>query len=392
MALVPLAFGLILWLFNEEIALWEWITGAAIAFIVAGITHAVAIQGMLDDVQTLSGQVTHAIRIPTWLEYYEEAIYRTEHYTTQESYSDSKGRSHTRTVHHTRRVFDHWEARQRQHSETNTSYTNLGQVFGISHEALNAIAIKFGPDAVSRLAGSRTTGEHNSRMLDGDPNDYHVANKSGYIYPVTRLATWENRLKAGPSVFSYEPVPEGVKVYDWPENPNVFQSNRLLGLTGNIDVLTFDQMNSRLGFKKHVNVILIGFGKQDSSIAHYQEAKWFGGKKNDLVICFGGDPAKPNWAYVFGWTEKSIVKRNIESLIFTSGITMETLPKIEAEINNNYALRDWHQFDYMKIQPRTNTYIWFSIMMVITQTGFYWWASMNQFSKRVIQKFRNYYQ
>jgi hypothetical protein len=228
-------------------------------------------------------------------------------------------------------------------------------------------------------------------MLEGDPNDYHVSNKSGYIYPVTRLDTWENRLKAGPSVYSYEKVPEGVKVYDWPENPNVFQSGRLIGLTGDIDLLAFDQMNARLGFKKRVNVILIGFGKQDSTIAHYQEAKWFGGKKNDLVICFGGNPDKPNWVYVFGWTEKNIVKRNIESLIFTYGVSKETLPKIEDEIVKNYTIRNWHEFDYMKIQPRTSTYVWFTIMMVITQAGFYWWASLNQFGKETVQRFRGYY-
>lgn len=379
-ALFPLLIGFVLWLANKEVALWEWICGAALSFLIAGITHLAAIDGVLEDIQTLSGQVTTALRVPYWGEYYEYAVYRTEYYTDTEYTIDSKGRIHSHTVTHSRRVFDHWEPAYRTHSETNTFYTNLGQSIPVSHQDLQMLAVKFGPNPITHENGVRRTSDHNSRMTSGDPIDYRVNNRSGHIEPVTKLVTWENRLKAGPSVFSYGAVPDTVKVYDWPENPNIFSSNRLLGLTGPIQPLVLDQMNARLGFKKKVNVIMIGFGNKSQEIAHYQEAKWFGGKKNDLVICFGGpDTLHPSWVYVFGWTEKGIVKKNIESLILDKGI--DILPDIEQEIIANYTIRDWHQFDYMKIQPKTSTIVWFCIITFLTQTGFYIYASYNQFNK-----------
>jgi len=105
-------------------------------------------------------------------------------------------------------------------------------------------------------------------------------------------------------------------VFEYPQNKNWQSSDRLLGRArSDFNLLEWDKVNSRLGPSKKVNVIAVGFeADSDSILGQYQEAKWAGGKKNDLVICYGGQPGKAAWVYVFGWTESEGVKRDLESL------------------------------------------------------------------------------
>jgi hypothetical protein len=195
--------------------------------------------------------------------------------------------------------------------------------------------------------------------------------------------TFENRIKAAPSVFSFPKVPEKANVYSYPKNNNWRSSNRLLGSSsGAISILSWDRMNSRLGPFKKVNVILIGFGDGDSGIARLQEAKWIGGKKNDLVLCYGGPNDNPTWSHVFGWTEKEVVKRNLETILLKNPIDEKIVSKIEDEINKNYQIKEWKKFDYISIEPPTWTYLMLLGILVVTQGGFLAWSYFNSREKK----------
>ena len=140
-------------------------------------------------------------------------------------------------------------------------------------------------------------------------------------------------------------------------------------------------MNSRLGPRKKINVILVGFGAKESSIAHMQEAKWIGGKKNDLVICYGGSKEKTEWAYVFGWTEKEIVKRNLETIMMDNVVNSELVPKIEKEILSNYKIKEWEKFDYISVEPPYWAYLILLGVLVFTQTIFFLISYFNNSTK-----------
>lgn len=357
LALLFVAFGAIKFFYFKSIVWWEWLAGAAIAFGCAGIMHFSALKGMIADTETWSGHVTKVVHYPYWL----------EHYTTIESYScgtDGKDTCY-RTVEHWDHHPEYWEAE-----------TSVGD-HTISEEFFNQIVGHF-------KGGIATEKIYKPNFYSGDPNIYVGYNKSGYIYPATAKKSFENRVKAAPTVFSFPKVPEGEPVFEYPANKDWTASDRLMGTAKNaISLMEFDRMNTRLGPVKKVNIILIGFGNQDKQIAMWQEAKFVGGKKNDLVLCYGGsdDPSKATWAYVFGWTEKEDCKRNLETLLLTNKISTRFLSLIEEEVRVNYEIKDWSKFDYISVEPPTWCYFLFLFILILTQGGFYFYCHGNEFQK-----------
>lgn len=356
--MLPLLAGLAVAGFGYEARWRDWGISAGIGLLTATCFQIGLYYGMAGDEQVFSGQITGAKHFAAWTEYYEYAVYRTV--TSQ----DSKGNTTSR------QVFDHWQPTTAYHADSYTDYSNIQRNYEVSQGVYAWTRDKFGGEHA--VPGDRVTGNHNSYMISGDPNDYEAPNQTGYNVPVTDVRSWINKVKCCPSVFSFAPLPKGVQVFPYPYPSDPFRSNRLLGTSAkSVDTLAFDQMCARLGPVKKSNLILVGFGDKDSSYAHYQEAAWVGGKKNDVVLCFGGDPAKPTWSYCFGWTEAALVKRNLETLALDQGVSTATLPAIESEIRQNYKLKDWKKFDYLTIEPPLWSYFAMFGAIIVTQAAFW---------------------
>lgn len=354
-ALFPMMAWFVAWLISSQKLNPIVCIGASVScFIIAGICHALFLSNMTTDEETWSGQITHARQFSAWKEYYEEAVYRTETRTVG-SGKNKRTESY--------RVFDHWEPTSRHHAEYWMCYSNIDTEYYINETDFQYYIKKFNHKA--SIAGSRTTMEHNSRMIGGDPYDYVSQNKTGWIQPITKRMHFENRIKASPSVFSFITVPEAIKVFSYPDNGNPFNSNRVLGeASKKISLLCWDQMNARLGISKKVNVIIVGFTDSDSYISEYQRAKWLGGKKNDLILCYGN-----GWAKVFGWTEKEDVKQNLETLLLDSKIDDSIIPLIESEIRSHYIIKDWKKFNYLSVEPRSCHFTIYLIILLIVHVG-----------------------
>lgn len=342
LAIVPFLIGGLLWIFDKEITWQEWVGNSIVCFLVAATFHAIAYQSQVGDIETRSGQVSQVIHYPYWLE--------KETYTT----TDSKGHttSHTIYIPHP----EHWDA-----------YDTLSQEIGLSQNVYNDLKNKFGGRIVTEYV-------YKSGFDGGDHNIYKTDNATHYLQPTNGTFHWVNKIKASPSTFSFPKVPATIKVYDYPENPSAFESGRLLGSASLIDLFELDRMNARLGPTKKVNVILIGFNAQDASIAEWQKAKWIGGKKNDLVICWGGSNSHPTWVQVFGWSDSEFCKRNIETILLDNGINTNNLNLIETEIQKNYKIKDWKMFDYITVKSPMWCIYTYLIVMVVGQISFWIWA------------------
>lgn len=377
LALVPIIIGAIVFIFTKTVNLWEWLGGSLVALFLAVIFHLIAAKGMTGDIQTISGQINSAINFTAWRESYEEAVYRTETYYT------GIGKNRQR---HTRRVFSHWAHRTRWHSEKFIAYSNINTSYSISEAHFRKLAKNFGD--LRAVRGDRKTGERNSRMIGGDPNDYHSSNTTGFIEPIAETVNFENKIKAAPSIYSFVKVPPNIPVFEWPKPTNIWETERVLGnATSVFSQREWDELNAFCGPRFKVNLIIIGFSVNDSSLLQFQEAKFLGGKKNDLVISYVGNPKNPTAVKVFGWTEQDICKRNIESFIVEHGVTKELLTFLKKEIAENYKIKDWSKFDTIDIEPAPQYYYWFLIIMLIFQGGFFFWAHSNQIDKYV--KFGN---
>ena len=319
-ACIPLIVGAIFWFKKKEVVLLEWGLSAGLGFAISGIFHLILCFSMAGDTETWSGQLTSVTHYPQWVEQYEVAIYKTV--TKTRTVGSGKDR-HTET--YTERVFSHYETRYRTHHEYWAARDSLrnGEV---------DVGQAFSDETAALFGGYETKNGGKSGFYSGDSV---AANKTGKCVPTTDSRTFENRVRAAPSLFSFIQVPENVPVYEYPQNSNWLASDRLVGSAAqDFNLLEWDKMNARLGPSMKVNVIAVGFPlESDAMMGQYQQAKWVGGKKNDLVLCYGGVPGKATWAFVFGWTEKEIVKRNLETLLLSG--KQPLTPKIEAEINDN---------------------------------------------------------
>jgi len=358
MACIPIGLGALLWVMSRKVVWWEWLAGAALALATAGIGHVLIIRGMTADEETWSGTVVRVVHHPQWVEEYQQA--------------------HTRTVGSgkNQRTETYYTTEHRTHPERWVAHAD----FGTREEELSADRA-FYAEMKGRWGGApceRTVPGDRPGFDSGDRNDYVLTPITPYIVPAVVPMRFENRVKAAPSVFSYAQVPPDANVYAYPAIRDWRESRRLLGsAAAAIPIRDWDLLNARLGPRKKVNLILAGFGAEDSGIAQLQEAKWIGGKKNDLVLCYGGSPATPSWSYVFGWTESELVKRNLETILLRGPIDPTLLPKIEAEVTANYELKDWSKFDYISLEPPWWSYLVVLLVMAATQAGFLVWAYRN---------------
>lgn len=374
MAIVPIVVGFIAWRYNKKIVLLEWAISSVIAIITVVVFHFVAIAGMTTDIETWSGKICKGIFYPRWVEEYQVAIYKTV--TRHRTVTDSKGRSHTET--YTEEVFSHYETRYRTHTEHWEAIADYGlenQSYSISKSFYNDIMNKFGNNQITERVSK-------SGFYSGDHNIYYVNNETKYIFPTNQNKMWCNKVKAAPSVFSFVKVPENIGVFNYPKSENWQVSSRLLGSAASkINIYDWDVLNAKLGSIKKVNIILIGFDSADSMLGQYQEAKFIGGKKNDLILTYGEVDGKIVWTYVFGWTESSIVKKNLETILLENKINKDILPLIEKEVYENYQKKDWHKFDYLSIEPPFWSYFVLFFIIVATQTGCYLYSLKNEFNK-----------
>lgn len=364
-ACVPAIVGGILWLWSKKFNWQEWLLGTLAGFLVAGIFHLIACNWRTGDIEMWSGRIVRVIHIPYW----EADWWETETYEC----GDSKHpKTCTRLVHRHKNHPPTWDAVV-NYGEMNTSYS-------ISEKEYNEIVDKFG-GVINSQAG------HRPNYDKGDKNDYYAENHTNYTFPANTTKSFTNNVKASPSIFSFIKVSDDIPVFEWPESESWRVSNRLLGLARkDFSLYAWDQLNAELGPSKCVNVICIGFDSGDSILGQYQQAKWVGGKKNDLVICYGpkDKEGRAIWAYVFGWTDSNLVKANLENLFTENKVDSSLLPKIKEEIRENYVLKDWDELNkYIKIEPPTGMYFVMIFVMLVTQIGYWIFAYRNEFQETV---------
>lgn len=368
LACLPVVALGILWAMNTKINAYEWLGGSVAGILTCLAFNGIAVSGMTSDVETRSGLVTSVTRNPEWVEKYKVDIYKNVTKTRKRN-----GKTET----YTDRVFSHTETRYRTHPESYDCTTELG--------GRNLSQAQY-REFLNQMGAEVRTAYHKSGFYSGDPDVYVCQNQNRAEIPVCGEYSFENRVQAAPSIFSYAKPPEDCKVlFDYPKVRDIWNSDRLLGTAASCFPRSqWEKMNGRLGPRKYVNVIAVGYPSgTDSMISQWQEAKWCGGKKNDIVITFAGEPgAKPEWVRVFGWTEKNETKREIENALIDFGTKPEAMPVIEKAIVENYVLKDWSKFDYITVEPPTWAFFVLTVVMLLTQGGLYFWFHHNEFEKK----------
>jgi len=377
-SLVPILAGIALLYFDKRITWKEMLGGSAASLALAGLFQLLASIGMTHDIETWSGLITQTTHYGQWVEEYEQM-----HTRQVATGVDKDGNTtYTTKIYYTTEHATHYE-----HWGVDRNFGAIADDPEVDQSFYNQVKYNFGNTIDETGEQSCSHGGH----YDGGDRTYYVShNNTGYKYPVTITKSFENRVKAAPTLFSFVKVPTNISVYPWPENPDWNNSGRVIGTAQNfIHTRNWDILNSDLGPRKKVNLIIVGFPSGYSmDIAKYQEAKWIGGKKNDLVICFaGGSQTEPaEWTCVFGWTEKTLVKLNLQDIFTKNAINDDIIPKVESEVLGNYEKKNWHKFDYITIEPPTWSYWVYLIVMILVQGGLYLWFHFNEFDNDSFNK------
>lgn len=364
-AAIPVVLGAFFWLHTRRITFAEWMVGSLLGIAVAVGFHVYAIVTLTLDARIASGPVAFLTHYP--------------------KYPDTE-----------------WETGWHDHWAVTLDLGDGRADFEITAEEAESIRMRLGAPAPEKIP---------SETYDPSREEYRVElyrNRTGVQIPGWTIVS-ARRNEGGPDVFSFADPPEGLPLYDYPfvvgdaavvglisdlgggthvralevQDFDWRESRRLLGRAAeDLSIAQWDAVNAELGPKSGVNLIAIGF-EGDASLARWQEASWKGGKRNDLVICYGpvGESGKPAWTYCFGWTGDETVKRSLESLFLTRGVSDSVLPEMRETVASLYRPREWPEVGWFSIRPPRGAIAVLILLTLILQ-GRYWIGALLNYRQR----------
>ncbi len=368
-ALIPLFVGAVLWISSRRITFSEWMRGLIIGLVVVTGFHLYLFYFPGFDFHMRTGRVINAVHRPE---------------------RQTRHRRGTKP----RRYEEAWFV--------TLAIGNDKERVGITQEQFREFRRQLG---AAELVTVPVEGE-----FVGDSNNYVAMNNNSVFVPAYTVRPFRNHARSALSLHSFSEPPEGVQLFEYPVkgsktalvgffavqlaavgNPSECiptelqffdwrRSERLLGnAKEHYNIEAWDRLNAELGPEKNVNLILIGFDGESTN-AHWQEAKWLGGKKNDLVLCYGPltDSGKPSWTYCFGPTRDELVKRNLESALLNKVPGEEALPQIQKEVAARYRPKEQASPGYLDISPPPSAVSTLMLIMIVVQGGYWLCAYANR--------------
>jgi hypothetical protein len=356
---IPVIIGAILYVKSHEVCIQEVLISAGLALVTVGLTHFIVVKAAGYDKETWSGYAYETIHYPYWYAEWEEWVP-----PTYDENGNQTGGGYYETC---------WE----HHREHWTVLCTVNGEPHISKKTHYDIRKEYGePEAVVEKP-------RKPDFKRGDRNIYRYCNESRVTIPTNVVKSWDNPTRRSPNIMNLPTVSEEeateLGLFDYPdEHPSMFQSNRVLGDAA-VHIRVWDEINARLGEALKINLILVKF--DDISLAYKQESYWEGGKKNDVVICYGGSDNKPDWSYVFGWSDDKTIMKNIQTFVLDEGIDNNSAIGIEHLLRDSgYQIKDWDTLDYIKVQPKLGSLIWMLLVVIVTQGGLWFHFTTNNWN------------
>lgn len=140
----------------------------------------------------------------------------------------------------------------------------------------------------------------------------------------------------------------------------------------------YSKFLGEVGKSKQLNSVLVLTDKTQK-FAKVLEAKWVGGKKNDVVIVIGTNvEGKINWVHSFGWSKKNRVFVELrETLIKHGKVNLEVIEIIRKATNKYFERKEMKEFEYLKSEVKANFKILQIIFFVLLSGGFLYYLISN---------------
>lgn len=327
----------IVFFINKEITILEYLYTVLIVNVITLIIYSLSLIPFPNDTYFASGRIMKTTYFPAWVEEYQQA----------HTICTSSGKSTSCTTYYTTE-HDH-------HQPYWMMYDNLGQDWEIDSLSHAQIKSYFGNNVHISQPDKST---HGGDLISGDPNIYEYNNDTNiYKYPTTKLIKWYNPIKGSHSLFNER---SGDFKRAYPVQTGTFSTDRLMSYVGtDMSIVDLDRLNTKIYESKQANFIVV---QQDNfEDCNKLEAYWNGGNYNDLIACVSGKLGNPNNVKVIGYAEDPMIKRDLESLILSEGITKKSSNDIINLIQKQYVQFDFSQFKYI----RKDCPLWVTILAVI---------------------------
>lgn len=372
--LIPVAFAILLFIFYRHRTQWWEVSIPMVATVLfVLIAKYICVQSLIMDTEWLGGYVTEVQYYQPWD---EEVPCRHPIYCSRTVCSGS-GKS--RSCHSESYVCGHVHAYDVDyHSERWEAKTTLMD-YGIERFRYDQLVAQFG-------TGKQFVDLHrNYHSIDGDMYSTKWGGQDETLEPVASSESYENRPKASHSIFHFNELDSSeIKQYKPFEYPPIIEHKQitLLGYEDRAALQQLQVLNSRLGHSKQVRVYLLVFKNQPREAGYVQERYWQGGNMNEIVVCVGiDDNNNIQWGHTFSWTESTGVKIKIRREIEDEQNLDLTkiINTIQDEVKFEWKRKDFHDFDYINIDPTITQIIIIYILTILVNIGIAWWIIVNEF-------------
>lgn len=198
--------------------------------------------------------------------------------------------------------------------------------------------------------------------------------------------SYENRVQASRSVFSYRKIGEAEVaergLFLYPEKVALFDFPSVLGDCGPSTKEANERLrfhNAKLGRSKQVRMWMLCTDSGDPAFGQDQESLWVGGNKNEVVIVKGN-----GWVHLFSWTDDKTPL--IETRDFIS--KMDSFEPITAvnflaeRVDEGFVRKKFEDFSYLTVETPLWSIIATYIVTLLVNIGLSFWLVNNEFRER----------
>lgn len=366
--LIPIILSIVCFIiFKEKLVWYEVLLPIFIGFIlIIGIKN-LMISSNTQDTQYLSTYATSVSYEEPWNEYIHQTCTRTYACGTTTT-THANGNTSSQTQYCTE-TYDC--SYVEEHGPRWYVKCANGDVYNVSEQKYNQLKSEWKNSTFIEM-------NRHYHTRDGDKYTSDWNKDINSMLTCNWTETYENKVQASHSVYNFNDIDEKEviknKLFSY---PNIgyysYDLNSILSQKAIFpkEYKAINNINGLLGAKKKFHLWLLIFENDDRTVADLQQSYWKGGNKNELVVCVGVDKIRRiKWVNVFTWSDKHIVRIKVRNYLNDKKgqffDILEFKDFLFPLVNDEWVMKDWHDFDFLSVELTDNQLIWLYILVLIS--------------------------
>lgn len=376
---IPVIFCLILFfLFREKTVWWEYLVVFIPSILISLLVNFIMLESNTTSTEYFGYYVKSIKHYDAWNEYIHRTCTRQVPCGT-----DSKGHTRYRTETYDCSYVSY-------HDEYWVAVDNTKDEWEISKALFDEYRTKWGtPMQFIDM-------KRNYHTKDGDAQAYQWNNVREDVLTLTVAHSYRNKIKGAKSVFGFQDIDddeaEERELYKYPKTEKFGRffagtQNPIVGFIPDETVINkFKFINGYYGMSHQFRVYVLVYRDKSLDIVKQQRDYWFGGNKNELVICFGLD-SKTNklmWTDAFSWCDKPTMETEIRHLFSNKEyLDLDLLAsKIEECLKSGkWERKSFKDYEYLSLELSTSQLIWLIVITILVNIGIGLWVILNEFKE-----------